>query len=158
MRSFAIAAGGLVLLLSAVPAVAGPAEDATAAVTTVLDKFNGGDTKAFLAAHQADAVIVDEFGRHLWTGPGSAQHWLDDYAKDANERGISGGRVDYGQPLQANSDGTTAYVVLPATYRFVMKGAKMSGAGSMAFVMKKHGKDWKIASWTYSGAAWTAEK
>lgn len=138
--------------------VANPAADATAAVTTWLDKFNAGDTKAFLAAHQDDALIVDEFGRHLWTGPASAQHWLDDYMKDSKERGVSGGRVDYGKPLQASSDGTTAYVVLPTTYRFMQNGKKMSGEGNMTFVMKKNGKDWKIASWTYSGASWVPEK
>ena len=157
MHKLAILAGGL-FLWSAVPAAAGPAEDATAAVTTWLDKFNAGDIKAFLAAHQDDAVIVDEFGQHLWTGAGSAQRWLDDYMKDANAHGISGGRIDYGKPLQANSDGTNTYVVLPATYRFMQKGSKMSGAGSMTFVMKKRGQDWKIASWTYSGAASAPDK
>lgn len=143
---------------AAAPQAANPAADATAAVTTWLDKFNGGDTKAFLAAHQDDALIVDEFGRHLWTGPASAQHWLDDYMKDSKERGVSGGRVDYGKPLQASSDGTTAYVVLPTTYRFMQNGKKMSGEGNMTFVLKKNGKDWKIASWTYAGASWAPEK
>jgi ketosteroid isomerase-like protein len=157
MRSTTIALATLVTLLASGQAIAGPAEDATAAVTTLLDKFNAGDAKAFLAAHRADALIVDEFGNHLWSGPGSAQRWLDDYAKDAKQRGISGGRVDYGKPLQANSDGASAYVVLPTVYRLTQNGAKLSGAGSMTFVMKKDGNDWKIASWTYSGAAWAPQ-
>ena len=33
-------------------------------------------------------------------------------------RGISGGRVDYGKPLEATGDGNAAYIVLPTTYRF----------------------------------------
>jgi ketosteroid isomerase-like protein len=145
-------------LLVAAPASAGPAEDATATVTTWLDKFNAGDVAAFHAAHASNAVIVDEFSPHLWTGPDASKRWLNDYMKDSKAKGISGGRIDYGKPLQAASDGTKAYVVLPTTYRFVQNGKKMAGAGSMAFVMTKAGKDWKIASWTYSGATWAPEK
>ena len=55
-------------LLLAVPAQAGPAEDATAAVTTWLDKFNAGDVEAFYAGHADGAVIVDELSLCLgWT-------------------------------------------------------------------------------------------
>ena len=144
-------------LLLAAPAAAGPAEDATTFVTTTMDKFNSGDAKAFLSAHQDDALIIDEFGRHVWTGKGAAQQWLDDYAADSKAKGVSDGRVDYGKPIQVNSDSTSAYIVLPTTYRFMQNGKKMSAGGSMTFVVKKAG-DWKIASWTYSGATATPEK
>ncbi len=146
------------LLLPVAPAAAGPAEDATVFVTTTMDKFNGGDVKAFVAAHTDDAMIVDEFGRHMWSGKGSAKQWLDDYATDAKAKGVTGGRVDYGKPMQANSDGKTAYIVLPTTYRFMQNGKKMAADGSMTFVAKKAGEGWKIASWTYSGATWAPEK
>jgi ketosteroid isomerase-like protein len=139
-------------LLIAAPAHAGPAEDAAAAVTSVLDKFNGGDINAFFAAHMDGALIVDELPPYVWSGSGSAQRWAGDYTKDAEAKGISGGRVDYGKPIQAISDGHSAYIVLPISYRFVQKGAKMAGKGSMTYVMTLVGKDWKIASWTYAGA------
>ena len=44
--------GGLaaILLATASPTFAAPVDDATAAVTTVLDKFNGGDIGSFFAA------------------------------------------------------------------------------------------------------------
>lgn len=151
---------GLLLALSllvATPAEAGPAEDATAVVTSVLDKFNAGDINTFFAAHQDGALIVDEFAPYVWGGPGSAQRWAGDYAKDAEARGISGGRVDYAAPIQASSDGASAYVVLPTTYRFTQSGKKMAAKGSMTFVMARRGPDWKITSWTYSGATPSAE-
>lgn len=133
-------------------ALAGPAEDAAAVVTSVLDKFNAGDIDAFFAAHRDGAVIIDEFAPYVWGGAGSAQRWAADYEKDAGARGISGGRIDYSRPVQATSDGTGAYIVLPTTYRFTQKSVKMAGAGSMTFVMGRDGKEWKISSWTYSGA------
>ena len=158
MRPTMLLLGGIAAcLLAAGPASAGPAEDATAAVTTVLDKFNGGDVNAFFAAHRDGALIVDEFAPYVWGGSGSAQKWGEDYGKDAAARGISGGRIDYGKPLQANSDGANAYIVLPTTYRFIQKGAKMAGAGSMTFVMSRADGAWKISSWTYAGATPTPE-
>lgn len=144
-------------LVMAAPADAGPGEDATTAVTGLLDKFNEGDLNAFFAGHRDGALIVDEFAPYVWGGSGSAQRWAGDYMKDAEARGISGGRVDYGAAVQASSDGTSAYIVLPTTYRFVQKDKKMAGKGSMTFVMTRVGTDWKIASWTYSGATPTAE-
>ena len=139
-------------LLTAGPASAGPAEDATATVTATLDKFNAGDIEAFFAAHRDGALIIDEFAPYVWGGAGSAQTWAGDYMKDAEARGISGGRMDYGKPIHATSNGSSAYIVLPTTYHFTQKGTKMSAAGSMTFVMNRVGGAWKIASWTYSGA------
>jgi SnoaL-like domain len=131
---------------------ASPADEATKFVTTIIDKFNGGDIKAWVSAQEDDTMIVDEFGPHTWSGSGSAKRWLNDYMKDSAANGITGGRVDYSKPLQATSDGATAYIVLPTTYRFVRKGAKMAEPSSMTFVMKRVGSEWKITSWTYSAA------
>ena len=157
MIKIALIAAAAAVALSA-PAQAGPAEDATAVLKTWIEKFNAGDMQAFFAGHQDDALIVDEFAPYVWRGPQAAQRWAADYTKDAKSREISGGRVDLdGAPLQANSDGKSAYIVMLTTYRFTQKGAKMAGKGSMTFVMTHSGKDWKIASWTYSGATPTAE-
>jgi len=145
------------LIALSAPAIAGPAEDATAAVTNVLDKFNGGDVDAFVNAHRDGAIIVDEFAPYSWTGASSVKAWLDGYAADATRRGISKGRVDYSKPLQANSDGSAAYIVLPTVYSFEQNGKKMAGQGSMTFVMVKAGDTWKISSWTYSGATPTPQ-
>ena len=134
-------------------ATAGPVEDATAALTATMDKFNAGDAEAFVAAHTADAVIVDEFAPYLWRGEGSAAKWIDSYGKDAAARKISGGRVEYGKPVQASGNAGSAYIVLPVTYSFTQDGRKMSAKGSMTFVMSKAGDAWKIAGWTYAAPA-----
>jgi len=139
----------------AAPAVAqaSPADEAAKFVTTIIDKFNSGDAKAWIAAQEDNTLIVDEFGPHVWSGPGSPQRWLDAYAKDSQASGVTSPRVDYGKPLQATSDGKSAYIVLPTTYRFVQKGAKMAEPSSMTFVVNREGDGWKIASWTYSATA-----
>lgn len=139
-------------LVWATPGWAGPADDAAASLAATLDKFNGGDAAAFIAAHQDGAIIVDEFAPYLWGGPGSAQRWIADYMTHSQALGDSGGRIDHGKPIQAASDGNSAYVVVPTTYRFTRKGTRMAGPGSMTFVMRRSGSVWKIGSWTYSGA------
>ena len=152
---------GLIILAAcfvAMPAVAaGPAEDATVTVTSTLDRFNGGDVAAFLQAHRDDAVIIDEFAPFVWVGAGTAQRWVADYSRDAEARGISGGRVDYGPAVQAVSDGDSAYIVLPTIYSFNQGGRRMAGRGHMTFVMRRDGSDWKIAGWTYAGGTPAAE-
>jgi ketosteroid isomerase-like protein len=156
MHNSILIAAAITSSFAAAPALAQaatPADDATKFVTSIIDKFNAGDAKAWVSAQADDTMIVDEFAPHAWSGAGSAQHWLEDYVKDAQANGVSGGRVDYGKPLQVSSDGSTAYVVLPTTYRFVQKGTKMAEPSNMTFVMK-HGADgWKITSWTYSATA-----
>jgi ketosteroid isomerase-like protein len=147
---FFTAAAAAASFAFATSAMAGPAEEAAAAVTTWVDKFNAGDTNAFKAAHAPNAVIIDEFGPYLWSGPNAPQQWLDDYGKDAATHGITGGRLDYAAPTRAQSNGNMAYVVLPTIYRFQQAGKMKSAAGNMTFVMTKAGHDWKIASWTYS--------
>jgi ketosteroid isomerase-like protein len=137
----------------AAPAIAGPAEDATAAVTTWLDKFNAGDVAAFNAGHAPNAVIVDEFGPHLWTGADASKRWFEDYGKDAAAGGISGGRVDYAAPIRASANDGAAYIVIPTIYRMRQDGKAKSAAGTMTFVMTRMGSDWKIAAWTYSAPA-----
>lgn len=136
-----------------VPAAAGPAEDATAVVTTWLDKFNAGDMNAFAAGHAQNAVIIDEFAPHVWTGADAPKRWLQDYGKDAAANGISNGHLDYAAPIRADAGATSAYIVLPTIYRMQQGGKKKSAAGTMTFVMTKVGNDWKIASWTYSAPA-----
>ncbi len=154
LRSYLIGIAIASVAISA-PAAAqtAPADEATKFVTTIIDKFNAGDAKAWLSAQQDNTLIVDEFAPHVWSGAGSPQRWLDAYANDTKQKGVSGGRVDYGKPLQATSDGKTAYLVLPTTYRFVQKGIKMAEPSSMTFVMTRAGDAWKIASWTFSASA-----
>ena len=133
-----------------VAAQAVPADDAVAAVTTWIDKFNAGDMNAFYGAHSADPTIIDEFAPFVWAGKDAPHAWADGFAADAKANGITDPRMDYAAPIRAESDGKSAYIVLPTVYRIKQKGRSMSAAGTMTFVMTHASDGWKIASWTYS--------
>lgn len=136
-----------------VPAQAAAADDAVAAVTTWIDKFNAGDMNAFYGAHAANPIIIDEFGPFVWTGQDAPHVWANGFDADAKAHGITDPRMDYAAPIRAESDGKSAYIVLPTVYRIKQNGRSMSAAGTMTFVMTHAADGWKIASWTYSAPA-----
>jgi ketosteroid isomerase-like protein len=146
--TLAVAAAAMFAL--AVPVHAAPADDALSSLTSWLDKFNAGDMNAFYAGHADNAVIIDEFAPYVWTGAKVAQTWAQDYDADAKARHISDPRMDYAAPVRAESDGKSAYIVLPTVYRIKLEGRSMSAAGTMTFVMSNTAGGWKIASWTYA--------
>ena len=65
--------------------------------------------------------------------------------------GITGGHVDYSKPSQAVSQADSAYIVIPTVYSYDQGGKKWAAKSTLTFVMHMVGKEWKIASWTYSG-------
>jgi ketosteroid isomerase-like protein len=138
-------------MLLAVPAHAAPADEAVSAVTAWLDKFNAGDMNAFYAAHTPDPVIVDEFAPYVWRGKDGPHRWAEGYAADSKAHGVTGPRLDYAAPIRAESDGSSAYIVMPTVYRIKQNGRSMSAAGTMTFALSRAADGWKIASWTYSG-------
>ena len=150
---FALSIGAALMLASAAPVQATPAGDALSAVTTWIDKFNAGDMTAFFAGHAESPTIIDEFAPYEWAGSKAADSWAQDFEADAKAHGITEPRMDYAAPIRAESDGKSAYIILPTVYRFKQSGRSMSAAGTMTFVMVHQGPAWKIASWTYSAPA-----
>jgi hypothetical protein len=116
-----------------------------------VDAFNKGDTKAAVAAC-ADAVsIVDEFSPFVWHGTGACAVWMKDYDADAAKRGITDGVVSLGTPLHVDVDGNRAYVVIPSTYAFKLKGKAVKETGSLfTFAMLKGPKGWRIVGWSWA--------
>lgn len=143
----------LAALLASTSASAAPADEAVKAVTTVLDKFNAGDVQAFIDAHTAEAVIVDEFAPFHWSGGGSVKRWLDDYGRDSAARKIADGHMAYGRPIQAVASDDRAYIVLPTTYCMTEAGVRKGADGHMTFAMARTTIGWKVAAWRYSAPA-----
>jgi ketosteroid isomerase-like protein len=148
-----LAARAAATIMLVAPAHAAPADDALASVSSWLDRFNAGDMDAFYAGHADNPVIIDEFAPYVWTGAKAPQTWAQDYDADARAQAITEPRMDYAAAIRAESDGKSAYIVLPTIYRFKQRGRSMSAAGTMTFVLTKAGGNWKIASWTYSAPA-----
>lgn len=116
-----------------------------------VDSFNKGDTKGAVAACADAVAIVDEFAPFVWHGTGACATWMKDYDADATRRGITDGVVTLGSPLHVDVDGDHAYVVIPSTYAFKLKGKAVKETGSLfTFAMLKGPNGWRIVGWSWA--------
>lgn len=143
----------LFVSLAVAPAVRAQSADPqiTAPVTRFMEAFNKGDVAGARATHASDAVIVDEVAPYVWRGAKAFDAWMSDLDRDAKAKGITDQQVALGKVTRVETDGTSAYVVVPSTYSFKEKGVAMREAAQMTFVLKKGPAGWSIQGWTWTG-------
>ena len=56
-----------------------------------------------------------------------------------------------GAPTRVEVEGTSAYVIVPATYTYSEKGVAMRAVSQMTVVLKKGASGWLIHGWTWTG-------
>jgi len=65
--------------------------------------------------------------------------------------GAKGYHVALGKPLHANVTGDAAYVVVPATMTFKLKGKQVTQSGALFTVaLRKLPAGWRLASWAWA--------
>jgi len=152
MRSRTLAFVLFASLAVAPPLQAQPVDpQITAPVTRFIDAFNKGDVAGAKATHASDAVIVDEVAPYVWRGEKAFDTWLGDLDRDAKAKGITDQQVTLGKVTRVETDGASAYVVVPSTYAFKEKGVAMREDAQMTFVVKKGPAGWSIHGWTWTG-------
>jgi hypothetical protein len=155
MRYLALGGAVVCLVVALSPAARAQTTDPqmVAPINKFMDAFNKGDMAGAAATHSgtADLAILDEVPPFLWRGPKAFQAWAADLDADAKKRGITDPKVTVKAPTRTETDGSTAYVVVPATYTFTEKGVAMSEAAQMTFILKKEGTAWLIHGWTWTG-------
>jgi ketosteroid isomerase-like protein len=148
-----LAALAAALLAAPSPAAAAPADSAgvTAAVKHALAAFNSGDLKAWAAACDSPASVIDEFAPHEWQGPTACADWAKAFVVDEKTNAISKPRVVLGTPWHVSVTGDRAYVVAPATYEYNDHGKPARETGSfMTFALRKTAAGWLFTGWTWS--------
>lgn len=152
MRSRMLAAV-LFACLALAPAVHAQTVDPqiAAPVLKFIDAFNKGDVAGAKATHATDAVIVDEVAPYQWRGAKAFDTWMADLDRDAKARAITDQQVTLGKVTRVETDGTSAYVVVPSTYAFKEKGVAMREEAQMTFTVKKGSAGWSIQGWTWTG-------
>jgi hypothetical protein len=140
-----------VAVLAAGPVAASDKTDVMVPINQFTDGFNKGDTKSALAACADQTSIIDEFPPHEWHGAGACAKWLDDFVADTKKNAITDGKVKLGKPLHIDITGDRAYVVVPASFAFKMKGKAMKEPASMLTIALQKG----ASGWLMTGWAWT---
>jgi len=152
MRRLAIAA--FVCSIAGSPLYAQTADpQLTAPINKFIDAFNKGDVAGAAATHaaEADLTIVDEVAPYAWHGAKAFHSWAADLDADAKKQGITEPKVTIKAPTRVETNGSTAYVVVPAVYEFKLKDVAMREAAQMTFVLKKGASGWLIHGWTWTG-------
>ena len=142
------------MLVVAAPLHAAPSPDEVAA-RAVIDRFiaafNTGDAATAKAAHVANPVIIDEPPPFLWDGKDSFDRWVADQHKEALADARTDEKVVLGRTRRAEIADGNAYVIVPATYSYTVKGVAMAEPSQMTFVLKNARSGWKIAAWAWTG-------
>lgn len=136
-------------------AIAAPATAKDAAIEAPIrqfvDSFNKGDAAGAAATMVEKVTIIDEVAPFHWRGKGAFGVWGADLDKDSKAKGITDQSVALGAVTRELSDGTNAYVIVPATYRFKQKGVAMVEVAQMTITLEKGTAGWKINGWTWTG-------
>jgi hypothetical protein len=106
------------------------------------------------AAFTPQSAILDGMAPHLWVGPTAGEDWFRDVLAEGSQHGASEYRVAIGEARHANVTGHAAYVVVPATMTFKVKGKRVTQTGAVFTVaLRKFAEGWRIAAWAWAKGA-----
>src|SRR4051812_25597812 len=127
------------------------ATDPMAAIGKYINAFNRGDGEGMAAMFAVPGSILDGMAPHVWRGPTATQDWYRDVLIEGEQHGASGYAVTLGEPLHNNITGDSAYVVVPASMTFTVRGQQVTQTGAIfTIALRKLADGWRIAAW-----AWT---
>jgi ketosteroid isomerase-like protein len=153
MRFLPLAALAVCLTVAAPARAQKPDAEIMAPIQKFVDSFNKGDVATAASTHAAgaDLTIIDEVPPYLWRGSKAFQVWSADLDRDAKSKGMTEPMVTLSPATRIETEGNSAYVVIPAVFTFKQAGKAMRGAAQMTFVLKKEGAGWLIHAWTWTG-------
>lgn len=129
-------------------------DDPMAAVRQYVDGFNNGDAKAMAAACADPMQILDGMSPHVWQGSTAADDWWRDVLVEGQHLGASGYNIRLGEPQHVDVTGDYAYVVVPTTMTFTLRGNKVTQSGSVYTVaLRKVDAVWRLTAWAWAKGA-----
>jgi len=83
------------------------------------------------ATFTVPGAILDGMAPHLWVGPTAAQDWYRDVLVEGEQHGASDHFVTVVEPLHNDVTGDSAYIVVPATMTFKVRGKQVTQSGAI---------------------------
>jgi ketosteroid isomerase-like protein len=121
------------------------------AVRKYIDAFNKADATAMARAFASSAFILDGMAPHTWQGPGAGEQWYRDVLAEGEHVGAKDYFVTLDTPWHVNVTGDSAYVVVPATMKFSVRGKQVTQTGAVYTVaLRKVESRWLIAAWAWA--------
>lgn len=128
--------------------------DPVSAVQQYIEAFNKADVRAMAAMCAEPMCILDGMAPHVWHGPTACQDWYRDVLVEGEHQGAKDYHVTLGKPMHANVTGDAAYVVVPATMTFKLKGKHITQSGAVfTLALRRLPAGWRLASWAWAKGA-----
>ena len=116
-----------------------------------VDAFNQGDAAGMATTFAIPGSILDGMSPHVWQGPTATQDWYRDVLVEGKQHGASDYFITLSEPLHNNVTGDNAYVVVPATMTFKVRGEQVTQSGAVFTVaLRKLADGWRIAAWAWA--------
>ncbi|EGY02407.1 hypothetical protein AZA_87941 [Nitrospirillum viridazoti Y2] len=148
-RALTIAAAGMALLTQ--QAVAADHDDVMKTVNQWVDSLNRGDVATAIAACAEETSIVDEFAPFQWHGKDTCAHWAAGLAAFNQSIGLTDGVNKLRKPWRVDVEADSAYVVVPADFRYKLNGKPGAELGAIFTVaLRREAAGWRIAGWAWS--------
>ena len=126
-------------------------DDPMAAVRRYIEAFNNGDPIAMAAACADPMQILDGMSPHMWQGPTASDEWYADVLTEGEHLGASGYHISLDEPRHVDATDEHAYVVVPATMTFDLKGNRLTQTGALFTVaLRKVAGEWRLAAWAWA--------
>jgi ketosteroid isomerase-like protein len=119
-------------------------------VMAVLTQWNDADSAKSISSCADDASVIDDFPPFEWRGAGACANWSKAFDGFAQKNGITDPVGTIGKPKQFVVNGDRAYVVLPATFGYTMKGKPVKLTAIAAFSLHKTAAGWRITAWSWA--------
>jgi ketosteroid isomerase-like protein len=111
------------------------------------DAMNAGNAAKAASLFTPDAVVVDEFGVHVWKSFGD---WDRDWSTMYTAQHASDFNMSAPAPSFKSIDAKYGYGVVPTTLRFKINGKLETEKGLFTFSTAKTPNGWRITSLTWS--------
>jgi hypothetical protein len=145
-RAIIVLAASVLTVAGATSALASDKDD----VMAVLNLWNDTDPVKSISSCADDASVIDDFPPFEWRGSGACAAWSKAFDGFAQKNGITDPIGTIGKPKRFVVNGDRAYVVVPATFSYTMKGKPVKLTAIAAFSLHKTASGWRIAAWSWA--------
>ena len=145
-RAIIVHAASVLTVAGAASALASDRED----VMAVVNLWNDTDPAKSISSCADDASVIDDFPPFEWRGSGACASWSKAFDAFAQENGITDPVGTIGKPKRFMVKADRAYVVVPATFGYMMKGKAVKLTAIATFSLHKTASGWRITAWSWA--------
>ena len=146
----AITLAALLTSLALPAAAAGPSAAIMATVNGIVAAVNADKAADVNSYFSSNGHIVDDFAPYVWNGADAGSRWWTASDKDLAKNGVASLRATVQTITRYGAVGDDAYVVVPLSLSYTMKGKPARASGLWTLTLHQTGGSWKITSATWA--------